>query len=176
MDNFDDAARDIRFALRTFTRAPLVAFTIVSTVALGLGLVAVAFTMLNTLVFRVDEVPDVHEMFAVERMRTTDGEPPRFTRAQFDALRRGTNVFTDAFAQRGDVDSRLNGQLMFGTFVKLGNRPAPRRRASFTLRTTVPPWTPSRRSRRATASAWAMMASRTVASSRTSCPKVFSSP
>ena len=74
----DDTVRDIVYALRTFKRAPLVAFTIVSTVALGLGLVAVAFTVLNALLFRVDAVPNVHEMFAVERPRTSDGEPPAF--------------------------------------------------------------------------------------------------
>ena len=50
----DNTVRDILYALRTFQRAPLVAFTIVSTVALGLGLVAVAFTILNALLFRVD--------------------------------------------------------------------------------------------------------------------------
>jgi predicted permease len=113
----DDTVRDIFYALRTFRRAPLVAFTIVSTVALGLGLVAVAFTMLNALLFRVDAVPDVHEMFAVQRTRTSDGERQPFTRAQFDALRRETNVFTDAYAQLSDVDSFVDGRLMFGTFV-----------------------------------------------------------
>ncbi len=113
----DDTVRDVRYALRTFRRAPLVAVTIVSTVALGLGLVAVAFTMLNALVFRVDAVPDVHEMFAVERTRTSDGEGQGFTRAQFDALRRDTSVFSDAFAQLDDVHNRVDGHLMFGTFV-----------------------------------------------------------
>ena len=113
----DDTVRDIFYALRTFKRAPLVAFTIVSTVALGLGLVAVAFTVLNALLFRVDAVPDVHEMFAVERPRTSDGERQRFTRAQFDALRRETNVFTDAYAELSQVDSRVDGRLMWGTFV-----------------------------------------------------------
>ena len=80
----DDTVRDILYALRTFKRAPLVAFTIVSTVALGLGLVAVAFTMLNALLFRVDAVPDVHEMFAVERPQAV-GKPARFTRDRFEA-------------------------------------------------------------------------------------------
>jgi len=36
----DDTVRDIFYALRTFRRAPLVAFTVVATVALGLGLTA----------------------------------------------------------------------------------------------------------------------------------------
>jgi putative ABC transport system permease protein len=113
----DDTLRDIVFALRTFTRAPLVAITIVSTVALGLGLVAGAYTMFNALVFRVDAVPNVHEMFAVERSGTGDGENEGFTRAQFDALRRETNVFADVYAERRDVASYLDGRLMFGTFV-----------------------------------------------------------
>jgi len=112
-----DALRDTHYALRGFKRAPVVALTVVSTVALGLGLIAVAFTLINALLFRVDQVPDVHEMFAVERPRTGDGERQPFTRAQFDALRRETTVFTDAFAQISDVDSRLDGRNMFGTFV-----------------------------------------------------------
>jgi putative ABC transport system permease protein len=113
----DDTVRDILYALRTFRRAPLVAFTIVSTVALGLALVAVVFTMLNALLFRVDHVPNVHEMFAVERTRTSDGERERFTRAQFDALRRETDVFADAYAAVPDIDSRLDNRKIFGTFV-----------------------------------------------------------
>lgn len=113
----DDTVRDILYALRTFKRAPLVAVTIVSTVALGLGLVTVAFTMINALLFRVDAVPDVQEMFAVERPRTSDAERQAFTRAQFDALRRETNVFADAYAEVSQVASFVDGRLMFGTFV-----------------------------------------------------------
>jgi len=71
--------RDILYAFRTFKRAPLVAMTIVATVALGLGLVTVAFTLLNMFLFHVDQVPNVHEIYAVERPRTPDGERPRFT-------------------------------------------------------------------------------------------------
>jgi predicted permease len=113
----DDTVRDILYALRTFRRAPLVALTIVSTLAIGLGLVAVAFTMLNAFLFRVDAVPDVHEMFAVGRPRHEDGERRRFTRAQFDALRRETHVFTDAYAELSQVDSRVEGRTIWGTFV-----------------------------------------------------------
>ena len=56
-------------------------------------------------------------MFAVERPRASDGERPRFTRAQFDALRRETAVFTGVYAQISDVDSRVDGRLAFGTLV-----------------------------------------------------------
>ncbi len=113
----EDTARDILYALRTFWRAPLVALTIVSTVALGLGLVAVGFTVFNAMAFRVDAVPDVHEMVGLKRPETAGGVPQPFTRAEFDALRRETNVFADAFAQVADIDNRVDGQLMFGTFV-----------------------------------------------------------
>jgi predicted permease len=113
----DDTVRDIAYALRAFKRAPLVAFTIVSTIAVGLGLVAVAFTVLNVFLFRLDAVPNVREMFAVARPPASDGERQGLTRAQFDALRRETNVFTDAYAEVSDVDSRVDGRLMFGRFV-----------------------------------------------------------
>ncbi len=115
---FENIRRDISYALRGFRRTPVVAVTIVSTVALGLGLVTVAFTLLNALVFRVDQVPNVHEMFAVERPRTADDDRPQFTHADFDALRRETAVFADVYAQVSDVDGRAaDARKIFGTFV-----------------------------------------------------------
>jgi len=112
----DDAIRDVRYALRGFRRTPLVALAIITTVALGLGLVVVAFTFLNAFLFNVDQVPNVHEMFAVRRPQTSEDEPKPFTRAAFDALRRETTVFADSFAQC-DVDSRVDGRPSEGTLV-----------------------------------------------------------
>src|ERR671921_893837 len=63
----DNTIRDVQYAFRTFAKAPLAAFTIVVTVAIGLGVVAVLFTVLNTLMFRVDHVPDISQMYAVQR-------------------------------------------------------------------------------------------------------------
>ena len=74
--------KDLLYAVRGFKRAPLVAITVVATVALGLGLVTVAFTLLNMFLFGVDQVPNVQEMYAVERPRTSDGERAPFTRAR----------------------------------------------------------------------------------------------
>ena len=112
-----DVIRDVVYALRTFKRAPLVAVTIVSTVALGLGLVTVAFTLVNRLLFRVDVVANVHEMFAVERPRGADGESEPFTQADFEALRRESAVFTDVYAVVDDVEGRLDGRRMSGAYV-----------------------------------------------------------
>ena len=113
----DDAVRDIRDAVRGFVRAPLVAFTVVFTVALGLGLVAVAFTFLNMFLFRVDQVPKIDELFALEQPRTAGAERPPFTRAHLDALRRETDVFTDAYGELSGIDVTVEGRRLLSTFV-----------------------------------------------------------
>ncbi|HET7217013.1 MAG TPA: ABC transporter permease, partial [Vicinamibacterales bacterium] len=113
----DSVVRDVRYACRSFRRAPLAALTIVTTVGLGLGLVAVIFTILNALVFRVDEVRNPQELFALERQRSANAEPERFTRPQYDALVRDTAVFSDAFAMGPEVDSWIDGRKMEGALV-----------------------------------------------------------
>ena len=113
----DDTIRDVRFALRSFRRAPLAAFTIVGTVAIGLGVVAVLFTILNTFLFRVDTVPHISEMYAVARQGPANDERSQFTRPQFEALRRETSVFTDAYAALSDIDLRVDGRMMAVTLV-----------------------------------------------------------
>lgn len=109
--------RDVLYALRSFQRAPLAALTVVMTVALGLGLVAVVFTFLNVFIFRVDEVVSPGELFGIERPRTAEGERVLLTRPQYEALRRETAVFTDAFAMLPEIDTRVDGRMMSGTLV-----------------------------------------------------------
>ena len=113
----DNCVRDILYAFRTFRRAPLAALTIVTTVALGLGLVAVVFTMLNIALFRVDQVHKPGELFSVERPELPGGGGMPLTRAEFDALRRETDVFSDVFAMLGGIESRIDGQRLVGTLV-----------------------------------------------------------
>ena len=66
----DHLVRDLLYAWRAARRAPLAALTIVTTVGLGLGLVAAVYTILNALIFKVDEVRDPRELFAVERVES----------------------------------------------------------------------------------------------------------
>ena len=112
----DDCMRDVRYAFRTFRRAPLAALTIVTTIALGLGLVAVVFTFFNRFVFRVDNVRNPEELFAVVRLTRTD-QRVHFTYPQYEALRRETTVFSDVVATLPDIDSRIDGRMMGGTLV-----------------------------------------------------------
>jgi predicted permease len=113
----DGVVRDLLYACRSFRRAPLVAGTIVTTVALGLGLVTVVFTLLNAMIFRVDEVRDPRELFAVERQPSASAKLEPFTRLEYDALVRETGVFSDAFATGPDIDRWIDGQRMEGSLV-----------------------------------------------------------
>ena len=113
----ENVGRDVLYAFRMFRRAPLAALTIVTTVALGLGLVTVVFTFFNIFMFRVDEVPNPHELFGVERPRGADGGPVQFTRPQYEALVRETSVFSDVFAMVPEIDTRVDGRNLSGSLV-----------------------------------------------------------
>jgi predicted permease len=108
---------DISYAFRSLRKSPLASLTIIVTVALGLGMVAAVFTFLNVLHFRVDNVPNIHELFGVERPRTADGDLVQLTRPVYESLRRETAVFTDVFAMVPETDSRVNGRTMSGSLV-----------------------------------------------------------
>src|SRR5690606_38186538 len=98
-------------------RAPLVAVTIVATVGLGLGLVAAVFTILNAVVFQPDDVQRPHEPVEIVRQPSAGAEPRPFTRADYEALLRETDAFSDAFALGGETDAFIEGQRMQGSFV-----------------------------------------------------------
>jgi putative ABC transport system permease protein len=117
----DALVRDIVYAWRTFRRAPLVAFTIIATVALGLGLVTVVFTAYNIFFLRLDAVRSPGELFAVERLTGpgADAVVP-FTRSEADAIRRETTVFTDVIAMLRPVRARI--RLRTGTDDRLRQR------------------------------------------------------
>ena len=113
----DNPLRDVRYAWRTLRRTPVAAATIVATVGLGLGLVAAVYTVLNAVVFRVDEVRNPYELYAVERQRSAVAEPATFTRADYEALLRETSIFADAFASTSDVQAYIEGVRREGRLV-----------------------------------------------------------
>ncbi len=113
----DDLARDVLYAFRTFRRAPLAAFTIVATVALGLGLVAAVFTFFNAFL-RADAVQNPGELFDVVRQTGpgADSSAP-FTRAEYEALRGETRVFSDVAASARSTETRIDGHPVSGALV-----------------------------------------------------------
>ncbi len=116
----DNTIGDLQFALRTFRRSPLTSLTIVATVAIGLGVVAMLFTVLNVLVFRTDSVPDINEIYAVERPEQANDDASPFTRTRFEALREETNVFAGAYAAVNELDLRVDGRMMAVNLVSGG--------------------------------------------------------
>jgi len=113
----ENTIRDVQYAFRAFAKAPLAAFTIVVTVAIGLGLVAVLFTVLNTLIFRVDQVPNIAEMYAIERTALANGDGAPLTRPMFAAMKVDTHVFTDAYATVPEINLHVDGRTMPVTLV-----------------------------------------------------------
>src|SRR5262245_10352594 len=116
----DNTIGDLQYAFRTFRRAPLAALTIVATVALGLGVVAVLFTILNALLFRTDAVPDITEIYSVERPQQANNDQPAFTRPRFEALRSETHVFAEAYAALNEIELRIDGRTMAVNLVSAG--------------------------------------------------------
>src|SRR5690606_18257313 len=84
---------------------------------LGLGLVAVVFSILNLYVFLPDSVQNPDELFAVETPRSEYTEPALFTQVEYEAFLDETSFFYGAFAQSADVDAWVDGRRLEGAFV-----------------------------------------------------------
>jgi predicted permease len=120
----DALARDVVYAFRTCLRAPLASLTIVATIALGLALVTVAFTVYNAVFLRVDAVRNPEQLFLVERPSRPDlpreagpyGGMP-FSQHEFEIVRRDTDVLADAAAATFPIQARVNGFTTTGVLV-----------------------------------------------------------
>jgi predicted permease len=120
----DALARDVVYAFRTCLRAPLASLTIVATIALGLALITVAFTVYNAVFLRVDAVRHPEELFLVERPTRPDlprrpgfGAWTPFTLHEFEIVRRDTDVLADAAAVTFPIQARVNGFTTTGVLV-----------------------------------------------------------
>ncbi|HQX83403.1 MAG TPA: ABC transporter permease, partial [Vicinamibacterales bacterium] len=114
----DTTVRDVKYAFREFRRAPLTAFTITATIALGLGIVAVVFMFYSAMFLRADDVPEPDRLFEVRRPPEPGaGAWVAFTRPDYEALRSQTTVFTDSVAMLNGVAARVDGRTFNGTLV-----------------------------------------------------------
>ena len=103
--------QDVRYAIRSFRRAPAFVLTVAATIGLGLGLTTTVFTIFDAYVLRPIAVRDPRALFEfawVDRNR----QDHRFTHAQFEEIRRDRQVFSDVLAYRTII-------------TRFGNRPAP---------------------------------------------------
>ena len=107
---FESLLQNSRYAWRTFRRAPLAALTIVATMTLALGMATTAFSVFNAIFLRVDSVYQPDQLLTVRRPVNSRAWVP-FTRAEYDAFRRETTVFTDTAAMLGLTGVRVDGRL-----------------------------------------------------------------
>jgi predicted permease len=89
--------QDIRFASRGFRRSPGFALTVVLTLALGLGILAVSFSMFSAFVLRPFAVRDPYSLYTFYWTAKDYWHMPSTWR-EFQELRKQKVVFSDAIA------------------------------------------------------------------------------
>ncbi len=124
----DSLVQDIRYALRTFRRAPLFAATVAVTMGLGLGLLGSAFTILNAYLLKPIDLPDPHALYALG-WDTETTRRQQFTLADYEALEPEARRFAALAAAQNVTFMRdtvsVGGLLVTGNYFELlGARPA----------------------------------------------------
>ncbi|HEY9225106.1 MAG TPA: permease prefix domain 1-containing protein, partial [Gemmatimonadaceae bacterium] len=112
---FEELRQDVSFAVRTFSRAPAFAFTVVATIGLGLGLVATVFTVFNAYVLRPLPVRDpmaLYEVIGTSKLQSTH----LFTWQRFQSLRARADLLDDPFAYAYHT-TRIRGTGSLGQIV-----------------------------------------------------------
>ena len=116
---FETLLQDVRYAVRSFRRAPAFAITVVGTVALGLGLNAGVFTIFNAYVLTPFAVRDPYSLYEFT-WDTRGGRFHRFTWPEFEQLRRDNAVFSELYAERHQLVTRIDGHTAY-TLLVTGN-------------------------------------------------------
>ena len=93
----EELVADVRYALRTFRRAPAFALAVVATIGLGVGINTSVFTIFNAYVLRPFDVRDPYALYSVDWMDRV-GRIHAFTGADYDALRRPNSIVSDLSA------------------------------------------------------------------------------
>jgi predicted permease len=106
---------DVRYALRGFRHAPGFTFTVVATIALGLGLNTAAFTTFSAYVLRPLAVRDPTSLYEVSWNRA-DGSPFGLSWQQVQDCGRNVPALSEFYGYSTLVN-RVDGHYMFGQLV-----------------------------------------------------------
>jgi predicted permease len=108
--------QDVRYAFRSFRRAPTFAVTVIGTIALGLGLNAAFFTLFDAYVLRPVAVRDPYSLYA---FTWVDGARRyhSFTWPEYQQFRGDNQVFSEVFAGRKQLIARIDGHPAYGELV-----------------------------------------------------------
>jgi predicted permease len=107
--------QDTRYAIRGFRRAPVFVLIVVSTIALGLGIVTALFTVLNAFYLRPLAVRDPHSLYEIFWTdRAGDGHD--FTWPEYQEFLKENPAHSEALAFRR-AEARLDGRHISGILV-----------------------------------------------------------
>jgi putative ABC transport system permease protein len=108
--------QDVRYAFRSFHRAPTFAVTVIGTIALGLGLNAAFFTLFDAYALRPFAVRDPYSLYSFTWI---DGARRyhSFTWPEYQQFRADNQVFSELFAGRKQVIARIDGHPSYGELV-----------------------------------------------------------
>ena len=107
--------KDIRYALRTFQRSPGFAFTVIGTIALGLGLNTALFTIFNAYVLRPLSIRDPYSLYSFTWVNRA-GQSHSFSRPDFESFAKNNPVFSEVAGLRF-LYAQMNGHPMMGELV-----------------------------------------------------------
>jgi len=108
--------QDIRYAVRSFRRAPTFSLTVIATIGLGLGVNAAVFTLFNAYVLRPLAVREPYSLYLFQ-YRDRAGKFHDLTSRQFDQLQAAESpAIEDLHAVIG-LAVRINGRQCFSEFV-----------------------------------------------------------
>jgi putative ABC transport system permease protein len=110
--------QDVRYALRTFRRAPLFVCGVAGTIGIGLGFVCSAFTVVNAYLLKPYEFRDPHAIYELS-WDTPSVRRNQFNLDEFLALRTESHgVFTDVAASTRFLIAQ-DGETTYGQLVTL---------------------------------------------------------
>jgi predicted permease len=111
----ETALQDVRYALRTFRRSPGFVFTVVATIALGLGLNTALFTLFNAYVLRPLSVRDPYSLYSFTWTNRAGGEHA-FSWREYQEFEKTNRAFSEIVAVR-PLYTRLDGRSSQGRLV-----------------------------------------------------------
>ena len=130
----DSLSQDLRYAARTFIKAP--AFTIIAVLSIALGIAANTsiFTLVNAVLFKPMPVPHPEQLVALYTTEPNSRYPGQFSYPDYRDYRDHNEVFSDLFVHYGVPVSMKNsgdkaeliwGELVSGNYFSgLGVTPA----------------------------------------------------
>lgn len=113
--------QDLRYAVRTFVKAPGFTLIAVLSLALGIGANAAIFTLVNAVLFKPMPVPDPERLVALYTTEPSSRYAGQFSYPDYRDYRDNNEVFSDLFVHNGIPVSMKNNndkaELIWGELV-----------------------------------------------------------